>query len=71
LVLLAILIGYRARCFAGRLARGLALAAACCFEVFIRWIGAWEDSFDVRHGISPFLYRCENDMIDFMLFYLI
>jgi len=49
LVLLAVLIGYGARGFAGRLARGLAFATACGFEVFLALVISWENGFDVCH----------------------
>jgi len=47
LSLLADLIGYGARGFAGRLAGGLAFAAACVFDSFLVLGGAWENGFDV------------------------
>jgi len=55
LVLLATLVGYGAGGFAGRLAGGLALAAACVFGGIFCLGAAWKNGFD--HGIDPFLNK--------------
>jgi len=45
--LLADLVSYGAGGFAGRLAGGLAFAAACVFDCFFGLGVAWENCFDV------------------------